>query len=704
MRYSEPRPEAAMDLEVYPDYFLAKFRDAETLRMGKVEIFPGQKLDRDKLLRLLRYYRIFTFNGNNYDIPMMSFALAGATTDELKRASDGIILANVRPWEFYELHECAAPGFLDHIDLIEVAPGVSGLKMYGGRLHSRRMQDLPIDPDERVKPHQRPIIDRYCGNDLLTTLDLRNELRQQIDLRAQMSDEYGIDLRSKSDAQIAEAVLKHEVEAMTGRRVRKPDLEPPGRFYYQPPDFIEFRTENMQRVLQQVRKIPLVILRNGRVDTKNDFEKLAFSIGQSQYQMGIGGLHSKETSRSLYSDDDFVLLDRDVASYYPALIINNNLIPPALGRHFQTVYRGIRDRRIVAKHDGLKAISETLKIVLNGTFGKLGQPYSLVYAPRQMVQVTITGQLALLMAIERMEMAGISVVSANTDGFTSLVPRDKRGLFDAIMFDWEMDTDFDTEEAEYLSLHQRDINNYIAIKAEEKKECGYSVKVKGAYAASGPGLPAAMGLKKNPSADIAADAVVAYLTEGTPLEKTIRDCHDIRKFLCVRKVNGGAKVDPDTLPHLDGCGLEPEDQARHTESGEPVLLGKAIRWYYAVGVRGGIHYKLNGNTVPRSEGAMPCMQLPDEFPDDVDYGWYEREAYGILKDIGVKFVDPAFKGRTGTTLARLPDKKTVHILDLGKAAALCGVVSPGPRMRWVEYDALPDGHRLCAKCRREDAL
>lgn len=64
----------------------------------------------------------------------------------------------------------------------------------------------------------------------------------------------------------------------------------------------------------------------------------------------------------------------------------------------------------------------TFKIVLNGTFGKLGSKYSFLYSPNLMIQVTITGQLALLMLIEALEAAGISVVSANTDGIVSRCP------------------------------------------------------------------------------------------------------------------------------------------------------------------------------------------------------------------------------------------------------------------------------------------
>ena len=104
-------------------------------------------------------------------------------------------------------------------------------------------------------------------------------------------------------------------------------------------------------------------------------------------------------------------------------------------------------------------------------------------------------------------------------------------------------------------------------------------------------------------------AVLKYLENGTPIEDTVRNCLDIRRFLTVRTVKGGAV------------------------KGEE-LLGRAIRWYYAKGETGTINYKVNGNKVPRSDGAVPLMNLPDELPNNIDYDWYINEANDILKVIG----------------------------------------------------------------------
>lgn len=694
MDYTQKRTTVVMDTECYQDYWLIYFRDIDSDKKKYFDMYPGKPLDIEGVKDMLRRVRMFSFNGNGYDMPMIALALDGANCAELKRASDSIIQGGVYPWEFYDFHGVRAPGYIDHIDLMEVAPGKSddqilgpGLKIYGGRLHTRRMENLPIEPDERISPGQRKMIINYCGTDLQVTIDLANELREQIELRCIMSNEYGVDLRSKSDAQVAEAVIKHEVEkARGGRKIKKPDLERPGPFYYKPPDFIEFRTANMQEVLRKICNIPLVIGRNGRVQKTEAFDELVFKIGNTSYKMGIGGLHSQEANRSIYSDDEYLLVDEDVTGYYPKLIINNNLIPPACGPVFSGIFSGIYERRVKAKRAKMKAIAETLKIVLNGTFGKLGQPFSIFYAPKQMVTVTITGQLSLLMAIERIEMARISVVSANTDGFTTKVPRDRMSEFQAILFDWECDTGFDLEEVAYKSMHNRSVNDYIAIPytwdAENKRWDENKIdkpKCKGAYAASGPGIPAAMGLKKNPGASICTEAVIQYLSHGTPLEDTIEKCRDIRQFIAVRSVKGGGVWDGQ-------------------------YLGKAVRWYYGTDTNGGIYYRSSGNLVNKSDGAIPCMDLPDDIPEDLDYDWYFDEAYGILKDLNVKFVDPFYVGRSGFKYGLLPKLKSLHIVDMSTGVALCGRAPPGPRVRWKEFGNIPHDMRLCPKCRKADSL
>lgn len=265
--------------------------------------------------------------------------------------------------------------------------------------------------------------------------------------------------------------------------------------------------------------------------------------------------------------------------------------------------------------------SNTKKISLNGSFGKLGSPYSILYAPTEMIQVTITGQLALLMLIERMELSGIPVVSANTDGIVLKCPRDREWLADEVIAWWEQATGFETEETRYKALYSRDVNNYIAIGEDT------SVKLKGAFAPSGTGLT-----WPNPTVEICTDALVAYYKDNIPIEQTIRSCTDIRKFVAVRAVKGGGWYsDRPMIPKktskkqmvalCEQYGSASYDDLLAWANSNLEYLGKIVRWYYATGSVGYIRYQ-SGNLVPCSEGCTPLMELPDSLPDDINYQWY----------------------------------------------------------------------------------
>jgi hypothetical protein len=668
------RPVCVCDTECFPNYWLIGFRQVDGPRVVSFERTPTQRLNIPALLTIFRKYTVVTFNGTNYDMPMIALALMGAKNTLLKRANDEIILGGLKWWEFEERYGARMPEFTDHIDVMEVSPGSPNkpsLKLYAGRLHSWRMQDLPYSPDEYLTDEQIAFVRSYHGNDLEVTRDLYLELKPQIDLRTQMSQRYGVDVRSKSDAQVAEAVIKAEIQRRTGERVYRPDVTP-GTFFYAPPPYIRFRSPELRALLETIRQAPFAIDRGGKLYVPPVMEKgVIVTLGEAQYKVGYGGLHSREKRVSYLSDDEYVLVDRDVTSYYPSIILGSGLYPKHIGPIFLEIYRSLYMERIAAKRAGDKDKAETLKIVLNGIFGKFGSPFSALYSPDLMLQTTLGGQLAVLMLVEIVEAHGFHVVSANTDGFVTRVARARRAEFDRLIAEWELNTVFMMDEVEYRALYSRDVNNYVAFTNEGK------VKGKGVFTPAGRGLPGAAGLKKTPDREVVIDAVIEHLKHGTPVERTIQDCTDLRRFISVRRVKGGAEKD-----------------GRY--------LGKAIRWYWAVGEPGVITTAGSGNTVPKTEGAAPCMQLPETLPEDIDYAWYVREAYATLEELGMHVVDPALRGRHGKVYARLPDQSTWHVVDLPGGVARCGRRPASLREPWIEVRSVPAGQRLCKTCRESN--
>ena len=650
-----------VDTEVFKNYFLVMFRKIMTGDIIYFEKHNNSDLNIPNVVKLLKKYTIVSFNGNKYDIPVLEAAIAGFSNEAIKRVGDMAINDNMQPWQIRK--QIGIPAIkCDHIDLIEVAPLKASLKLYAGRLHAKRMMDLPKHPDSIIEYEDLPEMRHYCGIDNENTGGLCKHLLPEIELRMEMGEQYGLDLRSKSDAQLAEAVIKKELDIKHGIKAKRPKIEAGTEFFYQAPDNLKFEADYLKDVLKRYQTMPIQIQTNGSCEidfnheitcnlTKQDWEqywkdnprkkqvefkkwkesqkqkKMKIVVGKTTYTLGVGGIHSCEKSVSHKATETIIVRDYDVATFYPRIIMNNKLYPKHLGKAFLMVYEALVNKRLHSKGMLKKlnkdleeyhvhvVINESGKIIINGTFGKLGSKWSCIYSPDLMAKITITGQLTILMLIERLEKEGISVISGNTDGIVVKMHKDKEKIAEQLIEEWEFETGYEMEATDYESMNSRDINNYIAVKKGDPKlgeysDSAYKVKGKGAYADQRDHY---YNLRNNPSYEICAEAVKVFLKTGKKIEETIFECQDVTKFITIRTVNGGA-----------------------IKEGE--LVGKVIRWYYGRYELDAIYYAASGNKVPMSDGAVPLMELPDELPDDLDYEWYVNEAYRILSDIGCKKV------------------------------------------------------------------
>ncbi|MER8924282.1 hypothetical protein [Mesorhizobium sp. M0859] len=642
--------ELILDVESFWRFFyVGLMRRHDKKRIGFEYSWRHPEYDRERLRRILMTHTTYGYNSLSYDLPLIWYSLEEhVTPDMIKRASDGIIKGRIRWWDVEDFLGIRIPYEVKqrHIDLIEPQPNaIAGLKVLNGRTHAPQMQDLPLDPDTVPTDYEADELIAYnMGPDLDGPDRLIDALAEPLELRRALGHAYGKNFMSKSDSQIGEAIVKSRVEYLSGDRVLRADVKPGTTFRYPVPEFMKFETPQLQTILDRVRNTDFIVNAEGKVDLPKWLLDAQPVIGSSTYSMGIGGLHSIESNRAVHSTETHVLLDADVASMYPAIILMLGLYPKALGQKFLEVYKEIKEERLIAKKKAaeikkklkatpddakLKAeldVEQTrdkgLKISLNGCFGKLGSRYSVLYAPHLLLSVTLTGQLSLLMLIERAELAGIPVVSGNTDGVVFQCPRDKQAgiaanrlkpsTLAAVCDQWERDTGMDLEFNEYKAIYNQSVNSYFAIKADG----GH--KRKGPWAVpwnSHPDDHDPRGqLMKNPQTTICSDAALARIKDGTPVADTIRNCRDIRQFVTVIKATGGA-----------------------TWRGE--YLGKVVRFYYGIG--GDAIFKATPNAstgnfpkVPKSDGAIECMRLPDSFPDDIDYDRYIREAEEMLTDLG----------------------------------------------------------------------
>jgi hypothetical protein len=592
------------DIEVYPNYCLFGFKSVAT---GKVLMFEWHEDDDfglpgcEKMRWVIQNFTLITFNGIFYDIPITTLALAGFGPEHLWEATKQLIVHQMRPHEVLKSFKVNR--------MYELTALRPGLKVCAGRLHAPRLQDLPFKPGTILTPDQITIIRAYNINDLDNTAILYKSVLPQIEIRESQGVKYKVDLRSESDAQMAEAIIGAEIKRISGRKfIPRTKLPDDTSYKFKTPDFIRFDSPLMQWVLTTIQKARFYVDNfTGALILPESISAMDVKINNGKYKFGLGGLHSQEKKIAHYADDKYFIVDTDATSYYPRLILNAGLMPSNLGRDFLVVYDGIVVDRVTAKMAGDVVVAECLKIVVNGTFGKLGSKWSIVYAPNLLLQTTITGQLSIAMLVERFEMQNIEVISVNTDGIIVKCLRSKEDVFKSIIQQWEKETGFGTEEMRYKAVYSKDINNYIAVYETPQK--GKLFKTKGLYAETNP--------KKNAVNEICIEAIKQYLSHGTPLDHTIRACTKISMFTSMRSADGGA--------------------VKMFDENTGIYLGKVIRWYYATGEQGEIISAKTGNRIARTENAKPVMDLPKEFPNDIDYEWYIAEAGRILTNIGVEY-------------------------------------------------------------------
>lgn len=618
-----------------------------------------------------------SFNGYRFDVPILSAVLAGMTPIELKEVAAHLIEHEMMPWQVEQTFGYTTLQF-DHIDLFHTAPGVKiSLKRYMARMGYKTLVDMPFHHTTDLSEAQLPTVESYCFNDVGGTGELLGRLTTEIALRERMGEEYGLDLRSKSDAQIAEAIFKKRLGIKKNSGVIPPFVE------YRAPALIQTDHPALLDLIDKFENERFVINRNNGRPVKAAWMRAeddeggecgeGFQIGRGTYTVGLGGLHSTHDVKCyVEAGRGRCVSDFDVASYYPNIIMKVGLIPDfggLKGEQFIDEYEAIYNRRMEAKRAGNKQVANSLKIVLNGTFGKLGERFSILYAPQLLIATTITGQLNLLCLIAELEkLPDVRVVSANTDGIMVDYPETQREAVLAVISANAVRTGFEYEETRYARVAMKDVNNYIAITADGEAAIitpdgaiemqfakGGKAKRKGLYASTNP-KENPLYLMKNPTMEVCANLAVDYLREGVRPEDAITRYSDMRDYVAVREVKGGGvqyegyRLIDDWVPVMDGYWKRqawldhelPRAAQKRKSRPKPVAVGyggiqfgKVARWYMTTESMPPLSYVGSGNTVAKTEGGRLCMTLPDRLPDDLDIEWYLDETYAILNNLGV---------------------------------------------------------------------
>jgi hypothetical protein len=125
-----------------------------------------------------------------------------------------------------------------------------------------------------------------------------------------------MDLRSKSDAQIAEAVFISELEKKSGERLQKPKANLTSVHRYNDPKIVSFHSNDLRAIFDKVKLESFSVHpKTGNMQLPKSLAGTKIKIGSTIYKLGIGGLHSTEKKQFVKPDKNQRLIDADVTSF-----------------------------------------------------------------------------------------------------------------------------------------------------------------------------------------------------------------------------------------------------------------------------------------------------------------------------------------------------------------------------------------------------
>ena len=608
------------DIEIFPNYFSLTIKNTETKEFQFFEL-SNRKNNLVDLVPLFldKRYIFCGYNNIHYDNPIVNFIIEYKETLKkstrldieynLFQLSQTIIKGDLEKWKRWKY----ANNFetLDLLTMLFSQKLRVGLKEMQVTMKYSNVQEYDGNFEAPIPEEDIPKIIQYNVNDVNSTEELLYRCENDIKLRLNIEEEYGIKALNKDGVNLGMEILKTKYLEKTHKTwndikdLRSPCDKIALNEIILP--FIKFDNPILKDLLNEMKQQVVSPDRKG-------YNK-HFLMDNLEYSVGVGGIHSVNKPSIFVAKEDEIISDVDVASLYPSLIIEYGFYPPHLGKEFLEVYKGIKDERIEAKHNGNKLKNLTLKLSINGLSGNLQSEFSWCYSPKTVMRIRINGQLLLLMLAEKLISIGCQIIQANTDGLFVLRKKKDEQKFKDVCKWWENLTRLELEEDRFERFYQFAINDYLGvIEGYKDSKNPKLLKKKGLFIDN-------VTLGKGMQPMIIPKAINANLADNITVEKTIRNCKDINEFITYQKVDKKF-----TVQYMNK------------------FITHINRYY--VSTNGGYLYKCEvkddkivkfANMLTAS-GVTICNDITaiKEFPKNINYKYYIKEANKILAKLKVQ--------------------------------------------------------------------
>lgn len=529
------------DIEVFRNVFHCTILNTETEELTKFEC-SIRKNNLDKMCKFfLQKDRIFIgYNNIHYDNPIINYCIEFFSNSNY--SYDKICLSifnlssvitqdkdNIDRWKRWKYANNFAT--LDLLTMLYSKALRVSLKEIQVTMMYKNVQEFNQDWNDFLAKSDINSMIEYNINDVMSTYELLKRCKEDIQLRLNIEDQYNINCLSKDGVNIGMQILAEEYMKKTGiswntlKKLRSPADTIDLNKTILP--FIKYDTPILQNLLNEMKQLKVSPGRKG-------YEK-QFLLENLTVSVGVGGIHSINQPEIIIPNDDELLVDLDVASLYPSMLLNFNFYPKHLGKEFKDVYQEIKDRRIHAKRTGDKVTNETLKLALNGLSGNLQNEFSWCYDPEAVMGIRVNGQLLLLMLTEKLIAIGAKPIQLNTDGIFCRIPKNKYDEATKVCKEWESLTGLELEEDRFKSFYQLAINDYFGVFENGK------IKEKGCFITS-------VKLGKGLTPKIIPKAVEKYFLEGIKPKDYIPTIPDIKDFLMSEKTGKQWHVEYNNKP------------------------------------------------------------------------------------------------------------------------------------------------------------
>lgn len=499
------------DIEIFVNFFCVTFYNIESDKSTSFYIF-GKHNDSQVIRDYLKDTKLLIgYNNLSFDYRLLHMILTGEpTVGQLHKMAQRLIGEERVGW---------IEPLIPQLDLLKLnhydfEGRQASLKWLQINMGMKSVQDMPFEHTHKVRQQDIEDILEYNLNDVIATYELWKRSQSLIQLRALISEKYGMDMSNFSNAKMGESILLKMLEQRTGTDIKVLKKCRTVRNELKLKDCIlpsvTFRTPEFQKILETFQSMVV------KVDTKRP--EMCAVLDGCNYYFGLGGIHACRGA-GIYHN----IRSLDATGFYPSLAVAQKFSPAHFGKDFSDVYGQIAIER--AQYPKDDPFSKGLKEAQVSVFGKSKNEYSPFYDIKLFYQITINGQLLLAMLCERITTYGAGrIIMANTDGIEVDVIDDAK--YEWLCEEFVKKFGVKLEHVRYKKMFVRDVNSYLNIYDNGK------IKQKNDFVE----LPE---LHKNQSMKIVANAVRKYFVDNTPIEKTINECNDISMFLMGARAKTG---------------------------------------------------------------------------------------------------------------------------------------------------------------------